>query len=695
MPRLLFLSLLLLAAGCYHPQEIVGEGDIISSNGQHDCLLEQAPCDNLVQGDYMLTYTAVPRPGWRFSHWENCGDKYPQCTYNITAAQVQQFAGVTVPPLRAVFEPLAGVSPNVLVIMADDLGYNDLAINNGNSAVNTPNMDQLANDGVLFKRHYAASVCSPARASFLTGLFPERLGYLPNGPGISADIETMPEKLQQLGYTTWHIGKWHIGDYYANAQPDAQGFDHWFGFLNQYRLAGQMSGGQVVPASPTYIDPWLEGSAVAGQHYTGHLENILADEALDVLEDLQGQTAPWFLNLWFYAPHDPMEPAAEFAQLYPDTTDGKYRALVHQLDHNVGRVVDLLELTGAIENTIVIVVSDNGGRANRLDGNDNNFPYPGFKSSLQDGGLRTPMIVRWPDGLEAGTVVDDIVSIEDFYPTILEALGETIPPGLDGHSFYQSMQGLQPPVARDLFWGLSVNNDAHAVLALEGQWRLLKPRPLFGIEFDARLYDLIVDPFGFYVEDPPPPAVLADLSGRYTTWFKDVHQVETTFTPDGGNGGTLSGSDLQRTPGLGHYTFGIAVGDGHEGSIASQAGVWQLSQTSNQVTATFGPVVLSGTIAASQTCNSVVITGEFERVISTSTSDSIDVALYVNGVQLDSGSASVGLPVPDTSVSTVIGDAAFPANDPLTAPAILNRSLDADSTWTLQDLSDELCPPGP
>ena len=92
MPRLLFLSLLLLAAGCYHPQEIVGEGDIISSNGQHDCLFEQAPCDNLVQGDYMLTYTAVPRPGWRFSHWENCGDKYPQCTYNITAAQVQQFA---------------------------------------------------------------------------------------------------------------------------------------------------------------------------------------------------------------------------------------------------------------------------------------------------------------------------------------------------------------------------------------------------------------------------------------------------------------------------------------------------------------------------------------------------------------------------------------------------------------------------
>ena len=692
MNRALIVLLLLLAAGCYHPQEIVGEGDIISSNGEHDCLLEQAPCTNLVEGDYMLTYTAVPRPGWRFSHWENCGEKYPQCTYNITAAQVTQFAGLTVPPLRAVFEPLAGVSPNVLVIIADDLGYNDLAINNGNAEIHTPNMDQLANDGVLFKRHYAATVCSPARASLLTGLWPERLGYLPNGPGISNDIETMPEKLQQLGYTTWHIGKWHIGDIYRNAWPDYQGFDHWLGFLNQWRLAGEQVSGEIVPAQPRYEDPWLEGSAEPGRHFTGHLEDILTEESLDVLEDLQGQTAPWFLNLAYYAPHSPISPSQAFAQLYPDTKDGRYRALVHQLDHNIGRIVDLLELTGAIENTIVVVVSDNGGWANQLDNNDNNFPFLGFKTSLQEGGLRTPLIIRWPDGLAGGSVVDDVVSIEDIYPTILEALGEAIPSEVDGHSFYQSMQGQQLPVVRDLFWEHYAVNNAHAVLASEGQWRMLKPPPLWGIELGPFLYDLVIDPLGHFVVTPPPQPVIDDLSARYLTWFKDVHQVQATFVPDGNGGGTVQGRDLLRTPGLGAYTFGIAIGDGHEGNIATQAGIWQLSQSGSDITAVFGGMTLTGVLNNPAACNSIVLSGRFDRVVSTNSNDYYELTLYINGVEVDSASLNAAFPVSDTAIPTVIGDAAFPANDPLSAPVILNRSLATDSAWSLPDFSGALCP---
>jgi hypothetical protein len=127
--------------------------------------------------------------------------------------------------------PPAKAKPNILLVMVDDLGFNDLAINNDNTAIHTPNLDQLARDGVRFTRHYAHAVCSPARASLLTGQYSERLGYLPNGRGISSDVTTLPEQLLSLGYNTWHVGKWHIGDLQPESRPENQGFDHWFGFV--------------------------------------------------------------------------------------------------------------------------------------------------------------------------------------------------------------------------------------------------------------------------------------------------------------------------------------------------------------------------------------------------------------------------------------------------------------------------------
>ncbi|GAG79028.1 unnamed protein product, partial [marine sediment metagenome] len=277
-----------------------------------------------------------------------------------------------------------------------------------------PNLDQLAKEGVRFTRHYASSVCSPARAALLTGQDPARNGYVPNGRGLSPQLITLPEALKGAGYSTWHIGKWHIGDLQRQAWPDHQGFDHWFGFLNQWRLAGKQVNGEIELAKPRYLDPWLESDSEPAAFYPGHLENILTDKTITTIDELQALDSPWFINLWFYAPHTPIQPAIEFAEKYADTDAGRYKALVHQLDHNIGRVLNHLDNTGERENTIVVVVSDNGGTNRQI---DNNFPYQGKKASYFEGGLRTPLIIQWPDSDTSGTVYSDIVSVQDIYPT--------------------------------------------------------------------------------------------------------------------------------------------------------------------------------------------------------------------------------------------------------------------------------------
>ncbi|MEM9257611.1 MAG: sulfatase-like hydrolase/transferase [Pseudomonadota bacterium] len=366
--------------------------------------------------------------------------------------------------------------PNVLLIMVDDLGYNDLAINNGNSNIDTPNMDQLAQEGVRFTRHYATTVCSPARAAALTGLFPSRLGIAPGARAIPSEIETMPERLQQEGYTTWHIGKWHLGQYQRSAWPDRQGFDHWFGFLNPFHLAGSKVDGELVPAPLTYDNPYLEGSEQAGQFYNGHLEDVLTNRARNVLTSLNNAGAPWFLNLWFFAPHGPITPSSAFAQLYPDTDAGRYRALVNQLDFNVGQILDHLDALGALDNTFVILVSDNGGTTNQV---DSNFPFFGVKATATEGALRTPLLMRFPEGAFNGRVIGDIVSIQDLYPTILDVIGAAPASGLDGQSLYTAISQQQAPSPTPLFWEHGLKS--YGALSADGQWRLYQPPPLFGL----------------------------------------------------------------------------------------------------------------------------------------------------------------------------------------------------------------------
>ena len=686
------LLLTCLVSACYHPLEIVGQGDIVSSTGTRNCSFEEQPCENMVEGEYSVTYTAVPRDGWTFVGWENCGHQFPQCTFDLSQEVVEQFPELSV-PLRAIFEPLPFSQPNILTIMVDDFGYNDLAINNNSTDTATPNMDQLAREGVRFTRHYATAVCSPARAALLTGINPSRLGYIPNGPGISPDIDTLPDLLGSLGYQSWHIGKWHIGYEYRDAWPDRQGFDHWFGFLSQWRLAGEHVDGELVLAAPRYDDPWLEGDLDAGQHYTGHLDDLLADRALDVLTELESTVEPWYLNLWFYAPHDPIDPSAEFASRYPDTYEGRYQALVEQVDHNIGRVIQRLEDLGALDDTIVVVVSDNGG-ANLNGTLESNAPYYGYKRSLHEGALRVPLLIRWPGQKFSGATYDDIVSIEDLYPTLLEAIGVAVPPDIDGVSFFSAMGTRPLPNSRNLFWEFSPFDKSHAVLSVDGLWKRYQGGRLWGVNPPPVLFDLATDPTGSAADPMPPPDRVQQLADIFHNWYRDAHTVGYDLIDTGGGVRQLSGHSLQRTPGVGAYTFGIALDGLYEGQVVAQQDVWRIDKSAATVTVTIGAYTLQGTVDNPGACNSVVLSGFFYRKLNhIQPAPHIDLTLYIDGQEKErlqvSGSALSSTP----ANVTVVGDPLGTDNEMIGNPVILNRWLTDESEWTVDAFSNELCSP--
>ncbi len=577
--------------------------------------------------------------------------------------------------------------PNVLLIMADDLGFNDLAINNGNKDIDTPNLDQLAREGMRFTRHYATAVCSPARAALLTGQYPERHGYLPDGRGISPDVVTLPESLQAAGYRTWHIGKWHIGDQHRLAWPDHQGFDHWFGFLNQWRLAGRFENGEIKLVKPRYNNPWLQGDREPGRHFEGHLETILTDTAVDAISELNAGEKPWFVNLWYYAPHTPLEPAAEFASRYPDTPQGVYRAHVNQLDHDIGRLRAHLESIGAYDNTIIIVVSDNGGTNNEL---DNNAPFAGRKGSLREGGLRTPMLIRWLDQDLNGKVFTETVTIRDIYPTLMEALHLAVPDGVDGASFLRSAKGLQKQPQRALFWEHAVG---YGVLSSDGHWRLYTPPALYDINLPTELYNLELDSTGSEPVEPIPPARLAQLNELHRPWHLDVHQVKVRFTKQVDGTALVTGMDFMRTPGHGGYTFGIGIAAQSHGQLVSQEGIWSLQRTDNTVTASFGDVALSGTLDPDVECNSLAVSGLFYRKVSASSGDDhIALNLYINGRLQQTITSPGKLAVEDPTLPTVIGDASI-AGPPsqVFVPQFLNISLETSPIITPETFSLGLC----
>ncbi len=591
--------------------------------------------------------------------------------------------------------------PNILLLLADDLGYNDITIYNNNQAIHTPTLDQFAQEGIRFTRHYTYSTCSPSRAALLTGMNPARLGFNPNGRGISPDITTLAENLQQQGYRTYHIGKWHAGDTLPAAYPDAQGFDGWLGFLNQWRLSGKKSKGEIILRMPTYINPWLRTESEPEKQYKGHLTNVLTTHTIKQIKALKGES-PWFINVWFYAPHNPVTPSKAFSKLYPDTKEGKYHALVHQLDNSINKILLALEKSGQADNTIVIFASDNGGTN---EATDNNSPYPGHKATYLEGGVRTPMMIRWPGKIKANSVSHEVVAIYDIYPTLVSLLGLSPQDNFDGIDFSPSLKGQKLP-QRQLFWERVAHRKfGYSVVSADGAWRINKSWPWVKWDSVPTLTDLTQPPM------LPKPVTGDDqqlawqLEQAYYEWHQDIHtpNFKQQLTNEELQ---LSGLDFVRSPGFNGFTFAIGLPPDKRPSdqqansenpdnevVASQGRLWKLEVTAeNKITASFGKHQLSADWHESKACTAVIITGNFNQRLTSwkNNDDLIEIEMYLNGQLADVYTSPGKLDhMEDLPEATVINRRWLYQQQ---APLILSKMATDTLPYDISSINQVLCP---
>ncbi len=536
-------------------------------------------------------------------------------------------------------ESTATAYPNVLLIVADDLGFNDTSLFNHGGAPQTPSLEALAADGVRFSRHYADSTCTPSRVSILTGRYAERMGFRQNGLEIPPEIQTLPEVLQGAGYRTHLVGKWHAGEVRTESLPLAQGFDTFFGFHNQWELSGPVTEATQGKRRPTYRNPMLRDGLGALEKREGHLTDILADRSRQIIREQSGSGTPWFLMHAFLAPHAPIEPAPRFADQQRDTAEGRYLALVAHLDHVVGELLQTLRDTGQYDNTLVVFVSDNGGtNAAR----DNNYPWYGKKDETFEGSLRTPMVMLLPEQKLAGEEVAWTVMNTDIYPTILGSVGLALAErnALDGQNLIPALTSGNPRQGEFRTWEKYLSNvDAmnFSALSESGSWRLAN---MYGLE--PELYDLAVTEAGDVPVSGQYPREYQALIEQFhlQSWRKSI--VDVTSHQDDAAGTTVyRGADMNRTP----YRHGFAIGlemppfEASHGDFeyAGQQGVWSLhSVGSARLQLKIANMQLQMPELDATRCNDIVITGHFQPAamfIDSETSQNLK--LYVNGALVD------------------------------------------------------------
>ncbi|MBX3411174.1 MAG: arylsulfatase [Pirellulales bacterium] len=445
---------------------------------------------------------------------------------------------------------IAAERPNVLLIITDDQGYGDLGVH-GNPAVRTPHLDRLAGQGAQFKTFYVSPVCSPTRASLLTGRYNYRTGVVDTYLGRSMmhpDEVTLAEMLASAGYRTGIFGKWHLGDNYP-LRPQDQGF--------QETLVHR-GGGIAQPAGPPgdgYFDPVLveNGQPVQKQ---GYCSDIYTDAAIDFVARHRGE--PWFAYLAFNCPHTPLQVEERYVEPYRnvdfgtldygrtagqplpskidrDTTARVY-GMVNNIDENVGRLLARLDELELAQDTIVIFLTDNGPQQPRY-----NAGMLDLKGNVHEGGIRVPCFVRWPRRIEPGRQVEPIAAHLDLVPTILDACEVEVAatPKLDGKSLLPLLTGAASEWPdRTLFfqWHRGEVPQPHRACAVRTQ-RYKLAQPLGARDDDRRyedapfeLYDLSVDPYEQKNIVAEHPDLVADLTARYDAWYADV-RAEREFAP--------------------------------------------------------------------------------------------------------------------------------------------------------------------
>jgi len=506
--------------------------------------------------------------------------------------------------------------PNVLLIVADDLGYDDTSAINS-TGLATPNLERLARQGVTFRRHYADSTCTPSRVAMLSGRYPERSGFRPTGIEIPAEFPTLAQELQLAGYSTYLTGKWHAGEERRQAWPEHKGFDHWFGFLNQFELSGDGERpSESVRKRPTYNQPMLRRDGGPQERYAGHLTDILTDHTVEKLRELQAGKKPWFLYHAFFAPHTPIQPERRYRERFPDTPAGKYTALVTQMDDAIGRLLDAVDR----DNTLVIFLSDNGGPNSHR---DNNFPFFGRKDQPLEGAYRTPLIISWPGRIPAGGFIDDVVMNVDIYPTVLQAIGAAAPDGLDGTSLFPLMIDGTPPAPRSRSWEgyhAAINALTYSYLSDTGEWRQSSRQGVL-----PNLFNLREDATGHTDVAGEHPAIVEKLTAEYWRAHWDKSRLPVTARTGAVPGQTLySGFDALRTPYLQGFSIGLELGPFAADAfpeinqayvLAGQARSWELRYRPGEGLAwQIGASVLRDTTFDPTRCTPVILTGYIQKL---------------------------------------------------------------------------------
>ncbi len=406
--------------------------------------------------------------------------------------------------------------PNILFILADDLGYGDAGCY-GATDLATPHLDRLAKEGIRFTDAYAnGPVCSPTRMAFLTGRYQQRYGmdnalyYQELGRGLPGGGDTIATRLREAGYATGLSGKWHVG-YDQERQPLQQGFDHFFGLLGGNHHYFDHMDRIGVP------DLWLGNEAVEREGYSTRL---ITDEALTFIE--ANRERPFFLYLSHAAPHFPWQGPDDVDKMVKpkdkswQTGDREtYVAMVESMDAEIGRVLERLDKLGLAETTLVVFTSDNGGHVY-----SRNAPLRGEKSTLWEGGIRVPCIARWPGVISAGSTTDQVIITMDWTATFAAIAGEqAFRPGDDGLNLSAMMQGKGGNVERTLFWRQKPGPvrksvpRAHAIR--HGRWKLYES------ESDGvLLFDLTRDPGETTNLSEDRPALVGELGELYEEWEK-------------------------------------------------------------------------------------------------------------------------------------------------------------------------------
>ncbi len=418
--------------------------------------------------------------------------------------------------------------PNVVIVLADDLGWADVGYHGG--VIETPSIDRLAREGVQFDRFYVAPICSPTRAAIMTGRDPLKLGIAYDqihpwyNVGLSPDEYTIADAFRDGGYQTAIVGKWHLGHTQEHQLPTAHGFDHFFGHLhtNTDYFTHEREGGHDLQENGKSV--FESGS------YLTHIE---AREAVRFIED-RDVSKPFFLYVPFTAPHSPMQAPAKTIERYASLPERLYRrvyaAMVDEMDRGIGQILDALDEQNISRDTIVVFLSDNGGFTGF---GGENQPLKGNKGQAFEGGIRVPAVIRWPSTLEAGKVLKQVASGLDLLPTLASAagVGLQLRRPIDGQDMWPALAaGKLVPRKAPLFFASEIPLPGYIQLAvIDGPWKLVQVIHEGQTETRVRsfLYEIEKDPNETRDLSKEQPEEVERLASSIRKW-RSLHPMAGT-----------------------------------------------------------------------------------------------------------------------------------------------------------------------